>query len=149
MWSFSDITKIANEEIECPPYVFRVGCFECIRDLTTRSIRYADDLQLHPITGTVTNHDCPHQGEHVWFVQACLWRADTNNVLAVEWGYGSKIAVSPHMAHGELVKKFLVAALGYAEHEVREAFQFRGHRIFNPHIPVEALCAIAEMTETR
>lgn len=146
MFTFEDIISEA-QQIECEPFVYRVGCFECIRQIEQYPLRYANDVPRHSITGCVTNQYCDFVG-HAWFVQACLWRKDTKS-QAAGWGYGGKIVVSPHMAYGELVKKFLVAALGYAEHEVREAFKWKGRRIAGPHISIEALWEIAERTENR
>lgn len=145
MIRFQDVQKLSLD-IECEPFIWRIGCFQCIRTLGQK-LPTPDDLNRSHVTGAATNVNCEDLS-HSWFIQACLLRPETYG-QEVGWGFGKKFAVSPYMAHGELVKTFLVAALGYGEHEVREAFKYRGRRIFGPHIDVEELWEIAENTEVR
>ena len=77
------------------------------------------------------------------FVQARLWRADADT--GVEgWGTGPKHSVGSSSEDREgqpdyIVKRCLVAALSFAEHEVREAFLYDGRRVFGPHIGLTEL----------
>ena len=82
------------------------------------------------------------------FIQATLARPDTHTGEP-GIGYGSKLVLSEHMTRGEVVKKCFVGARDFAEHEVREAFLYRGRRILGPHIDIDDLWEVAERTETR
>ncbi len=64
-------------------------------------------------------------------------------------GRGGKAYLSPAMTDSEIVRKAFQLCLAYEEHEVREHFQFRGRRVFGPHIDVEALWRVAEDTDER
>lgn len=145
MFRFVDILKLSLE-IKCPPYEWRVGCVQCIRAIGNKHPT-PDDLQKTHVTGAPTNVDCEDL-THSWFIQACLFRIDTYG-HDLGWGHGGKLFISPYMAQGEIIKRFLSAALSYGEHEVREAFEYRGRRVFGPHIDVEALWEIADRTEVR
>lgn len=54
-------------------------------------------------------------------------------------GKGGKAYVSEHATHDEIVKKVFGLVLAYVEHEAREGFKWKDHRIFNPHTTIEAL----------
>lgn len=141
MLEFGMVLKLA-EEIECDPYVFRVGCDQCILHYEQSPLFLADDVPRHPVTGTITNPDCSYT-DHTWFVQACLWRKDTE-MGEYGWGLGGKILLNSDGTLGELAKKFFVAARDYSEHEVREAFKYRGRRVLGPHISLDMLWEAAE-----
>jgi len=64
-------------------------------------------------------------------------------------GRGGKSYLSPHMTPSEVIRRALGLALAYEEHEVREFFQYRGKRVFGPHIDVEALVAVADKLDVR
>lgn len=64
-------------------------------------------------------------------------------------GFGGKYEVSAHSTEDEIVKKLLAACLAYAEHEVRENFFYKGKRVFNPHVTLEALMSISDQTTSR
>ena len=74
-----------------------------------------------------------------WFIQAAATRPDTDNPLMWATGTGAKEYVSPHSTRDEIVKKCLKLALEFVEHEIREGFFYQDHRIFGPHISIEAL----------
>lgn len=82
------------------------------------------------------------------FIQATLERPDVDTG-EMGTGYGGKYLLSPHMTRGEIVKKCFVAAASFAEHEVREAFTYRGRQVLGPHIDIDMLWTIAEQKETR
>ena len=77
------------------------------------------------------------------FVQARLWRADADTGV-MGWGVGARhpVGASPDEREGQvdyIVKRCLVAALAFAEHEVREAFLYDGRRVFGPHLRLSDL----------
>ena len=74
-------------------------------------------------------------------LRARLWRVDT---LTGEfgWGHGGRYLLTPDMSKDDVVKRCFMAARDYAEHEVREAFRYRGHRVFGPHTILDDLWMI-------
>jgi hypothetical protein len=62
---------------------------------------------------------------------------------------GRKWYLSPHMTESELVLTAFKAALTAEEHECREQFSYRGHRILNPHVSVQALISICAVQDVR
>lgn len=78
-----------------------------------------------------------YEGNNV-FLEARLWRKDTyTNEMG--WGYGGKRWVNPQITERNLVMTCFALARDFAEHEVREAFKYRGQRIVGPHISLEAM----------
>lgn len=104
--------------------------------------RVVHDVMCEPFVFVVSEDDC------AVYVQASLWRADTHTGEE-GWGYGAKYPIPVFDEDQEdeqrdyVVKRCLVAALSYAEHEVREAFLYQDKRIFGPHIPIAYLLEIA------
>lgn len=123
MLTFKDVEGIVAE-VQCEPYRLHLSSIEAVRD------------------------DRPVAEEDVWYLQAHLYRQDTDT-NEMGWGHGGKYFITPHMAIGEIVKKCFVACRDYAEHEVREAFQWKGRAILGPHIDIFALWNVAETTEHR
>jgi len=72
------------------------------------------------------------------YLQARLYRMDidTGNM---GWGKGGLYPVDGSMSDDTIVKRCFVAARDYAEHEVREAFLWRGRRVLGPHVPLQVL----------
>jgi hypothetical protein len=60
-----------------------------------------------------------------------------------------KWPLSDYMCESEIVQTALLAALTAEEHEAREAFRYKGKRVFNPHISIEALTEVCEKEEHR
>lgn len=52
-----------------------------------------------------------------------------------------KWVLSLHSTNSEIVRAVFKAVEAAALHEVQEAFKFRGARIYNPHMDLEALAA--------
>jgi hypothetical protein len=129
----------------CPPYKFVLGCVLCTRCIVPIKPYEVDDVEVRLYNRTDDAHE--HWG-HVLYLQAKLYRVD---IIDGEegWGYGGKYLLSEHMTRGEVVKKCFVAARDFAEHEVREAFEYRGRRILGPHVDIEALWDVANKFETR
>jgi hypothetical protein len=83
-------------------------------------------------------------GEHegsLW-VQVGTLRPDTYT-KKMETGKGGKAYVSPHATEDEVVKKIFGLCHAYVEHEMREGFKWKGRRIFNPHLDLNALWSVA------
>ena len=83
-----------------------------------------------------------------YYFQIACWRRD---VITGEMGigYGGKAYLSEHATDSELVQTIFGLYLKYVEHEARESFEWRGKRIFGPHIKVEALWEIARQVDVR
>ena len=63
--------------------------------------------------------------------------------------HGGKAYVSPHSTHDEVVKKALGLCLGFVEHEMREGFLYKGVRVFDPHVTIEALAEASKYKACR
>lgn len=63
--------------------------------------------------------------------------------------HGRKWYVSKHSTESEVVMTALMAAIAFAEHEVREQFRYKGKNIFHPHPSIDALLGVAEQREVR
>lgn len=73
----------------------------------------------------------------VWF-EVEHWRADT--LTGIDgWGKGGKRWVNPAWSNSDIVRAVFGAIKAYDEHEVREAFLYRGQRVFGPHMDLDAL----------
>lgn len=84
----------------------------------------------------------------VTYIQILCGRPDT---FTGEYGIGTggKRYLSPRQSDSEIVRAIWGAFLGYQEHEAREAFTYKGKRIYGPHIDVEALVEVADRIEQR
>jgi hypothetical protein len=58
---------------------------------------------------------------------------------AVELQYTRRWPLSPHMTRSEVVQTVFKCCATSMEHRAREAFQYRGRRVFGPHFNVDAL----------
>lgn len=94
----------------------------------------------------VLNHDIQFVllpgGDNGWLLQA-------KAIVDSELHGGGKYYISPHSTKDEVVKKCLLAAIQFVEHEVREGFTYKGLAIFNPHASLDSLCYTAPLTEYR
>lgn len=82
------------------------------------------------------------------WVQVGTNRPDTyTGEMAI--GKGGKAKVSEFATHDEVVKKIFGLCLAYTEHETREGFKWRGRRVFNPHVTIEALHSVALKSNCR
>jgi hypothetical protein len=112
--------------------------------------------RLHRIVGDITLADnfsvLIEQDREVadgrFYFQIQCWRMD---VITGEmgFGYGGKAYLSEHATDSELVQTIFGLYKGYWEHEARESFQWRGRRVFGPHIATEALWDIARRVDVR
>lgn len=120
MLSFDDAQKLVSE-VKCPPFEFDMGYL------------------------VSEGKPCPD----LWYVQAKLWRENAYKPGEYEYGYGQKLLITPDMHPREVVLKPFVAAREYAEHEVREGFEWRGRKIVGPHIDLDAMWEMANTFEDR
>lgn len=113
-----------------------MSTFDRIHQLVQRiELRWRPDYYLE--TG---------EDDHGVFVQVCKHRPDANTG-EVAVGRGGKRYLRPDQTDGQIVRVVFGALLAYEEHEWREAFHFDGHRIFGPHIRLDALVQIADQVE--
>lgn len=63
--------------------------------------------------------------------------------------YTRKWLLSPEMLKSEIVRTCFALCAASMEHRLREAFKYRGRRIFGPHFNVDALWEIARKVEVR
>lgn len=109
-------------------------------------------LTLENLNAIITDIEAEYQGnlfliftgEHegnLW-IQVGTMRPDTYTGQQ-ELGKGGKAYVSTYATHDEVVKKIFGLIMAYVEHETREGFKWKGRRIFNPHVTIEALHSVA------
>lgn len=107
--------------------------------------RIVDEIQLGMKCGVRLGWS-EERGEH--FVQIQCWRMDV--ITKQEgWGYGGKAWPSQHASDSEIVQMIFGLYKGYWEHEARETFEWRGRRVFGPHISTEALWEVARRVDVR
>jgi len=87
-------------------------------------------------------------GSHIVYLQHRYMRKDAISGKD-EWGYGRKWHISEHATESEIVLTALKAAVTNAEHEVREDFEYKGARIFHPHVDVNVLAETAAFSDAR
>jgi hypothetical protein len=83
-----------------------------------------------------------------FYYQIQCWREDAITG-EMGFGYGGKAYLSPHASDSELVQTIFGLYKAYWEHEARETFQWRGRRVFGPHISTEALWDVARRVDLR
>lgn len=83
-----------------------------------------------------------------YYYQIECWRKD---VITGEMGlgYGGKAYLDPGSTDSQLVQTIFGLYKGYWEHEARETFQWKGRRVFGPHISTVALWEIAPRVDVR
>jgi len=83
-----------------------------------------------------------------YYFQIKCWRKDAVTG-EMGFGFGGKAYLTPHATDSELVQTVFGLYKGYWEHEARETFEWRGRRVFGPHISTEALWEIARRVDVR
>lgn len=73
-----------------------------------------------------------------WYLQAVYLHPDIVTGLP-ERQYTRKWLISQHMTKSEIVQTAFKCCITSMEHRCREAFKYRGKRIFGPHFDVDAL----------
>ena len=66
----------------------------------------------------------------------------TTSESTVMWG--RKWYLSPHMTETEVVQTAFKAVLAAEEHEIREFFEYKGRKVFNPHFDINDMIAICD-----
>lgn len=121
-------------------------------DFHERLTRIVADITLGMDCSVVIGHeqawDIDGADMSRYFFQIQCWRRD---VMTGEMGlgYGGKAYLSPHATDSELIQIAFGLYKGYWEHEARENFQWRGRRVFGPHISTEALWEVARRVDVR
>lgn len=120
-------------------------------DVEAKTLERAERLELERIQEIIDRIKCPPYefeltkggpASRVVLLQARLWRRDTNT--GVEgYGYGGFHAIPVGAPPDAIVKRCFVAARDYAEHEVREAFTYKGRRVLDPHQTIQSLWEIS------
>lgn len=82
------------------------------------------------------------------YLQLC-WPAPCSETGVPRMQRSRKWLLSPHMTLSEIVQTAFLAVKTAEEHELREAFRYRGEAIFGPHFDVDALHGIAEAKDVR
>ncbi|QDH93321.1 hypothetical protein QC999_gp29 [Microbacterium phage Cressida] len=109
--------------------------------------RLAGQVQLGMQCRVIIGHDTEHEPGRLYFQIECYRRDVITDEMG--FGYGGKAYLSPHATDSELIQTMFGLYKGYWEHEARENFQWKGRRVFGPHISTEALWDIATRVDVR
>jgi hypothetical protein len=112
-----------------------------------RLARIRNDIQLPDDFKVMIGIDQEYVPGRQYFQIRC-WRRDAITG-DMGFGYGGKAYLSEHATDSELVGTIFGLYKAYVEHEARETFQYRGKRIFGPHIKVDALWEVARQVDIR
>lgn len=112
-----------------------------------RLFRLAEDVQLAEHFRIIIGQDEEVPGGRYYFQIQCYRRDAITGEMGI--GRGGKAYLSPHATDSELVQTIFGLYKGYWEHEARETFQWRGRRVFGPHIATEALWDVARRVDVR
>lgn len=128
----------------------------------TTNVRYEVDIWSKP--GRMNFRDCvrriiadwSYQGARGWdytytvteehrrvFVDLEVTRPEANT-HTIGVGRPWRTELYPSMSETQIVHTLFGMALGYDEHEAREAATYRGRRVFGPHIDIAAQWAISD-----
>lgn len=77
------------------------------------------------------------------FLVAQLYRPDTHTGR-MGWGEGGPEFITGAMSDDTIAKRTFVAAIKYSEHEVREAWKYKGKRVLGPHVPLDTLVEVLD-----
>lgn len=122
-------------------------------DFKIRLIDIAEDIKLaENFNIIVSNEGAPvvpgQKGDEggMYYYQIQCWRRD---VVTGAWGfgYGGKAYVNEHSTDSELIQTIFGLYKGYWEHEARETFEWRGRRVFGPHMDIRAVWDVANVTD--
>lgn len=112
-----------------------------------RLCRIVGDIELADNFDVVVGRDAEVGEGRYYFQIECLRKDVITGEMGL--GYGGKAYLSPHATDSELVQTIFGLYLRYVEHEARETFEWRGRRVFGPHIAVEALWDVARRVDVR
>lgn len=114
-------------------------------DFLDRLIRITDDIELGMKSHIRLGED-PGPGKI--FIQIECERVD---VITGKVGTGrsNKYYPSMHAPNNEIVQAIFGLYKGYWEHEARENFQWKGRRVYGPHIDLDAQWEAAKHIDVR
>lgn len=112
-----------------------------------RYYRIVDEIQLNQNFKVLIRQDQETPFGR-WYYQIQCHRID---VITGIWGEGfsGKAYLTPHASENELVQTIFGLYKGYWEHESRESFEWKGRRVFGPHIATQALWDVARRVDIR
>lgn len=83
-----------------------------------------------------------------WTLQVQFWASDNDHPRGdLARQHCRKYYLSPYMTKSEIIRTAFVAVRQAEEHEMCELFTYKGQRIFNPHVDVDALAEYAAKTK--
>lgn len=135
---YQDVRWITNYEDK--PYwshVPHAGIHAC---------NYMDPILRPDPYGNEAVRVCKSYAGHIWVVQVRLWRKNAYGE-DFDWGYGGQEIVPRDATNGAIVKRVLVCALSFAEHEIREGFEYKGIKVVSPHLNLEKLVELEGLYE--
>jgi hypothetical protein len=106
-----------------------------------------DEVSLGLNCRLTIGHDKENVPGRYYFQIECFRRDVITGEMG--YGYGGKAYLSPHMTDSELVQIAFGLFKGYWEHEARENFEWRGRRVFGPHMDVNAVWEVARKIDVR
>ncbi|QDH91660.1 hypothetical protein QDA01_gp29 [Microbacterium phage Cinna] len=109
--------------------------------------RLASEVRLGMQCRVIVGHDAEHEPGRLYLQIECYRRDVITDEMG--FGYGGKAYLSPHATDSELIQTMFGLYKGYWEHEARENFEWRGRRVFGPHISTEALWDVATRVDVR
>lgn len=116
-------------------------------DFEAMAREVAADIDYKPGFRLLCERDKADEGGRLYY-QVEAERIDiVTNLMGV--GRGGKSYLSPFQTLSELVRKAFGLFAAYEEHECRENFLWRGHRVFGPHIDVVALASVSGEVDVR
>lgn len=130
-------------------YEGKEPCHDCRRETeTVKQIRFDTLIKwLKDIRCGEYNFEILSKGEDL-FLLARYDEADVHTGV-VEEQTTRKWIISPHATHSEFVQTAFKCALTSMEHRTREMFRYKGAQVYGPHIDVDALLSICDLTEVR
>jgi|CryGeyDrversion2_2_1046609.scaffolds.fasta_scaffold58243_2 hypothetical protein len=128
MKTFAEIKAIVDE-IQFKDWKFRLEAM------------WIDDRPEMPLKLYQVNPKGEFIPGHHFFLQVRFLEKDAYEDI-IEPQSGRKWLISPHMTKSEIVQTAFKAVLTAVEHEVRDAFKYKGELVFCPHFDVDELIEI-------
>ena len=100
--------------------------------------------ELSTLEQTIAEIDAEYQGRKFQIFHGKDWlqvgteRPDTNT-SEMGLGKGGKTIIPENATPNQIVKIVYGLILAYVKHEASEGFKWKGKRVFNPHLKVDAL----------
>lgn len=113
----------------------------------TRLERIIGEIELNMDCAIYIGHDDENDPGREYLQIECFRRDVITGDMGI--GRGGKAYLSPHMTDSEIIQAAFGLFVAYWTHEAREGFQWRGRRVFGPHIATEALWEVARRVDVR